>query len=209
MTRLIRTVSSTFHRANSNVGLCMTVFGLVQEIADLQEAARIRDSRLGECSRQAELDQQQIDDLERQLLMQVSQALCNWPHQPARNLAGSFKGKVKDCVSPEAAACARISCMRNCDVLSQLSLSQGQAQGRPGVLAQGLGAQVVAVHCPSFDRSCSLQCCDTYTDTCSKLFMHADRCISHLCNKNICLLPGFTTHAVYQHYSSHAISPAN
>ena len=44
---------------------------VLQEITDLQEAVRMRDSHLAECSQQADQDQQQIDDLERQLLMQA------------------------------------------------------------------------------------------------------------------------------------------
>ena len=43
----------------------------VQEVLDLQLAVQMRDDHLAECQRQSDLDQQQIDDLERQLLMQV------------------------------------------------------------------------------------------------------------------------------------------
>ena len=38
---------------------------------DLQLAVQLRDDHLAECQRQAEMDQQQVDELERQLLMQV------------------------------------------------------------------------------------------------------------------------------------------
>lgn len=55
--------------------LAKNVCYTVQEITDLQEAVRMRDAHLAECSRQADSDQQQIDDLERQLLMQVSLAI--------------------------------------------------------------------------------------------------------------------------------------
>ena len=44
---------------------------VLQEITDLQEAVRIKDRHLAAYSRQADQDQQQIDDLERQLLMQA------------------------------------------------------------------------------------------------------------------------------------------
>ncbi|KAL0047798.1 hypothetical protein WJX82_000192 [Trebouxia sp. C0006] len=43
-----------------------------QEVLDLQLAVQMRDDHLAECQRQSELDQQQIDDLERQLLMQAA-----------------------------------------------------------------------------------------------------------------------------------------
>lgn len=44
---------------------------VVQEVQDLQLAVQMRDDHLAECQRQSDLDQQQIDELERQLLMQV------------------------------------------------------------------------------------------------------------------------------------------
>ena len=44
---------------------------LQREVQDLQLAVRMRDDHLAECQRQSDIDQQQIDDLERQLLMQV------------------------------------------------------------------------------------------------------------------------------------------
>ena len=44
---------------------------VVQEVQDLQLAVQIRDDHLAECQHQSDLDQQQIDELERQLLMQV------------------------------------------------------------------------------------------------------------------------------------------
>lgn len=47
----------------------------VQEVLDLQLAVQMRDDHLAECQRQSELDQLQIDDLERQLLMQVVHTL--------------------------------------------------------------------------------------------------------------------------------------
>ncbi|KAL0024101.1 hypothetical protein WJX79_006964 [Trebouxia sp. C0005] len=43
-----------------------------QEVLDLQLAVQMRDDHLAECQRQSELDQLQIDDLERQLLMQAA-----------------------------------------------------------------------------------------------------------------------------------------
>ncbi|DBA94296.1 hypothetical protein WJX77_005306 [Trebouxia sp. C0004] len=43
-----------------------------QEVLDLQLAVQMRDDHLAECQRQSDLDQQQIDDLERQLLMQAA-----------------------------------------------------------------------------------------------------------------------------------------
>jgi len=53
------------HQSCTRWCLCM------QEVLDLQLAVQMRDDHLAECQRQSELDQQQIDDLERQLLMQV------------------------------------------------------------------------------------------------------------------------------------------
>lgn len=44
----------------------------MQEVLDLQLAVQMRDDHLAECQRQSEVEQQQIDDLERQILMQVS-----------------------------------------------------------------------------------------------------------------------------------------
>lgn len=51
------------------VGLELGV--MVQEVQDLQLAVQMRDDHLAECRHQSDLDQQQIDELERQLLMQV------------------------------------------------------------------------------------------------------------------------------------------
>lgn len=49
----------------------------LQEVLDLQLAVQMRDDHLAECQRQSEIDQQQIDELERQVLMQVCPLL---PH---------------------------------------------------------------------------------------------------------------------------------
>lgn len=43
---------------------------------DLQLAVQMRDDHLAECQRQSEMDQQQIDELERQVLMQVGPLCC-------------------------------------------------------------------------------------------------------------------------------------
>lgn len=54
---------------------------------DLQLAVQMRDDHLAECQRQSEMDQQQIDELERQVLMQVRPLCClKLPH------AGSSRG---------------------------------------------------------------------------------------------------------------------
>ena len=47
---------------------------LPQEVSDLQLAVQMRDDHLAECQRQSDIDQEQIDELERQLLMQVCQS---------------------------------------------------------------------------------------------------------------------------------------
>ena len=44
---------------------------LLQEVSDLQLAVQMRDDHLAECQRQSDTDQEQIDELERQLLMQA------------------------------------------------------------------------------------------------------------------------------------------
>lgn len=49
----------------------------MQEVLDLQLAVQMRDDHLAECQRQSEVEQQQIDDLERQILMQVSKHCCS------------------------------------------------------------------------------------------------------------------------------------
>ena len=43
----------------------------LQEVLDLQLAVQTRDDHLAECQQQSDIDQQQIDELERQVLMQV------------------------------------------------------------------------------------------------------------------------------------------
>lgn len=43
----------------------------LQEVLDLQLAVQMRDDHLAECQRQSDIDQQQVDELERQVLMQV------------------------------------------------------------------------------------------------------------------------------------------
>ena len=57
------------HGSSMTAGLELGV--MVQEVQDLQLAVQLRDDHLAECRRQSDLDQQQIDELERQLLMQV------------------------------------------------------------------------------------------------------------------------------------------
>ena len=57
---------------------CLTL----QEVRDLQLAVQMRDDHLAECQRQSDIDQQQIDDLERQLLMQVCS--CSSLHQHSK-----------------------------------------------------------------------------------------------------------------------------
>ena len=57
------------HGSSMTVGLELGV--MVQEVQDLQLAVQMRDDHLAECRHQSDLDQQQIDELERQLLMQV------------------------------------------------------------------------------------------------------------------------------------------
>ena len=48
----------------------------MQEVLDLQLAVQMRDDHLAECQGQSEIDQQQIDELERQVLMQVWPLCC-------------------------------------------------------------------------------------------------------------------------------------
>lgn len=81
----------------------------LQEVLDLQLAVQMRDDHLAECQRQSELDQQQIDELERQVLMQVCM------HTPCLpNLKGHAQSFVYMCVvgvyfSEEGCACGHLS----------------------------------------------------------------------------------------------------